>query len=117
MQILNVVIVFVSVAMMNIMRFPGRKFAVTIRKYNTVNKAICGIVPAFVLEISDTVETLMSFVDNFNDGRRSQIAFEDVNAVTFKIVVGVLAQDGKRGDDFRRKFHDNQSFLDESRGD
>lgn len=102
------IIRFVFVVMVNFVTVGN--FAVIVSPNVTINGCASYVVPVFVLEIDNAVETLVLIVDNFNDGRRSQITFENVNAAAFKIIVGVLAESGKRGKHFGRKLHFNHSL-------
>lgn len=84
--------------------------SVVIAPYCALNVESCAIMPGSILVIQNSIKKLMIVVDNFNGRRCGQIAFEYVNAMTFKIVVGVFAQDGESCDDFSGKLHTNHSL-------
>lgn len=64
----------------------------------------------FVFPINNTVETLTLIVDLFDGGRGGQVTFEDINAVTFKVVVGKLAKLGEQLGNTFGIFHDKHSL-------
>lgn len=68
-QINNSIVRFIIVEVMNVIPFGN--FSVIICEHNTVNKSTFGIMPVLAFEISDAVKTLMSIVNDFNDGRSS----------------------------------------------
>lgn len=58
-----------------------------------------------VFRVRDAVKPLVFLVDDFNGGRCGQVAFEYVDSMTFKVGLGVVAQDFQGGDNFRCKLH------------
>lgn len=74
----------------------GSDCSTIIFPYHAVERTIGrNIVPVFYFAIDDTVEFLVSVIDNFDGGRCGQVAFEYVNSVAFKVVIGKLAQFGE----------------------
>lgn len=105
-QIGNVVVSFIGVDVMNFV-VPFGHFAVVINPNRTVDREKICVMPLLVFPINDAVKFLMSIVDDFNGRRRSQITFENVEAVVFKIVFGMFAQNSESGNYFGCKFHLN----------
>ena len=60
--------------------------------------------------IDNPVKPLVMVVDDFDGRRRGQVAFEDINAVTFKVVVGKFAQFGEQLSNTFRIFHGKHSL-------
>lgn len=94
--------------MMNFVPFGN--FTVIILPNGAVKALRFLIIQRLFTNINDAKKFLVSVVDNFNDGRRGQIAFEDVNAVTLKIIVGKLVQLGEQFGDAGGIFHENHSL-------
>lgn len=93
-QIRDIIVSFVFVYVMNVIAVGN--FAVVIFPYNTMKHIIRGVVPAIcAFSINRAVKFLVSLVNDFNGWRIGQIAFEDVNPVTFKVVFGVGAKFGE----------------------
>ena len=87
-------------------------FIVEVSPNCTMNTYVSREMTAFVIfKISDAVKALVIIVDDFNLRRGGQVSFEDVEAVAFKIVFGVFAEDSERGNNFRCKLHLNHSLL------
>ena len=71
--------------------------------------------PITILVVSDAVESQMFVVDDFNLRRGGEVAFEDVEAVTFKVVVGELTQFGKQLGNTIGIFHGKHSLRNSRR--
>ena len=115
-EIGRLIIIGVPVNMMNVVYERRRHISTTVLPNDTVEKKTFDIVPVFAFVIGDAVELLVLVVDDFNGRRGGQVAFENVNAVTLKIVFGKCAEFGEQFGDALRLFHAINSLAIRARG-
>lgn len=90
-EVFNVVVRFIAVEMVNFATVGD--FTVVICPNGAVNSSAGSEMALTIFQVCDPVESLVFIVDDFNGRRSGQVAFEDVEAVAFKVGLGVVAQD------------------------
>ena len=108
-QVRNIVVSFVFVNVMDDIIADGN-FTVIILPHSTMKGIIYCIMTTSIFAINHAVKLMVSIVNNFDDGRGNQIAFEDVNAVAFKIIFGEGAKFGDELGNTFKIFHVNHSL-------